>query len=132
MRASSGAVSSKAPLCTTAAPTPVGGGGGGNGTETPGYEEYAPLQRVIAGTYVGNVGSGRRRQQRQLQTEDDDPRATMCWTMCSDAGFLPPNYFSLEIGGQGACFCSQDGCVACSHVFAMVFRWTMALTFSPT
>lgn len=92
------------PACPTPAPTPAGGD---NTTESQGYKEYAPLQRIITGVYVGDVGAGRRLQ----NVSDDDPRAKKCWTLCSDRGFEPPSYFSVEIGGRGRCFCSQDKCV---------------------
>lgn len=94
-----------APTCPTPAPTPSGG--------SAGYSLYGDRQRLAEGTLVGYVGAGRR----LVEAEND--RASACWALCSGASYIPSFYFSVQLTPEGACYCSQQGCVrTCVDVYA--------------
>lgn len=92
-----GAKVQKASPCSTPAPTPIDGG----------YALTGPNQRLAAGILVGYTGSSGR----ELTNAGRDERANACWELCSFMSFPVPFYFSVQMVGSGACYCSEQGYV---------------------
>ena len=90
------AAANKGPTCPTPAPTPV---------DDPGYALYGQNQRLADGTFVGSVGGSGR---RMPVVDGPNPYASACQALCSGAGFTPVFYFSVQVTGDRACYCSQD------------------------